>query len=66
MKVKKTNRLQEKEDRLNDRAEAAFFEGKENKARRNLKRALNVGNKLRGTNVQPAMSDKDFRQRNRK
>jgi hypothetical protein len=66
MKPRKKARLQKKEDKFNDKGEAAFFAGKEVKARRNLKKALKVGNKLRGENFQPAMSDKEFRQRNRK
>jgi len=66
MKPRKKAKLQKKEDKLQDKGEVAFFAGKERKARKNLKKALKIGNKLRGTNFQPAMSDKEFRQRNRK
>lgn len=66
MRAKKQARLENKEQRVAKSAEKAFFAGKERKARRKLKKSLKVGNKLRGTSYEPAMSDKDFRKSMRK
>ena len=65
MRPKKKARLQKRADKFQERGEAAFFAGDERKARRNLKKSLKADNKLGGTKLQPAMSDKEFRQRNR-
>jgi len=61
MKAVKKARLEKKLVKAQDKSEAAFFAGKDKKARRNLKKSLRLGNKLSGTNNKTAVTDKELR-----
>ena len=61
MKAVKKARLEKKLVKAQDKGEAAFFAGKDKKARRNLKKSLRIGNKLSGTNNKTAFTDKELR-----
>jgi hypothetical protein len=61
MRAVKKDRLEKKLVKAQDKGEAAFFAGEDKKARRNLKKSMQIGNKLNGTNNKPAVPDKEFR-----